>query len=283
MSTEQDTAFSDLEQHFQKDEAFAPVEMFNLQTIIAVTTIPMPDVMLSPRGIDPSTDEYKSNFPNGIPCVDIAVKGIDVEYAFADDLILHITIPMVNFQGDNIGQPKGERSQLDITHSAFKEVFGVGLFGTEARKKLAGRKAKWGQHIDKADIDGQNRTWRWGVPREALPEDFKYEGDVRVVKGKSARTDAAAGMVPEAMSDDAAVVAVLQAVEGMPTDDPDKVYDSILALKGLPNEIVNAALERELMKTLNSDELVDVVEGVIQLTDKAKALVEAQEETEDAA
>lgn len=278
-----ENAFSDLEQHFQKDEAFAPVEMFNLQTIVAVTTIPMPEQMLAPRGIDSNSDDYKSNFPNGIPCVDIAVKGIDVEYAFAEDRILHITIPMVNFQGDNIGQPKGERSQLDVTHSAFKTVFGVGLFGTDAREKLAGRKAKWGQHIDKADIDGQNRTWRWGIPREALPDDFKYEGDVRVVQGKSARTSAAAGVVPEAMSDEAAVAAVLTVIEGMPSNEPDKVYDAILALKGLPNDMVSAALERELLKTLNGDELIDVVEGVVQLTDKGKELVAAEEKTEDAA
>lgn len=281
--SDENTTFSDLEAHFQKDEAFAPVEMFNLQEIVAVTTVPMPEQMLSPRGIDSNSENYKSHFPNGIPCVDIAVKGIDVEYAFAEDRILHITIPMVNFQGDNIGEPKGERSQLDITHTAFKAVFGVGLFGTDARAKLAGLKARWGQHIDKAVIQGQVRPWRWSIPRETLPADFKFEGDIRVVTGKSTRTDAAAGVVHEAMGDDEARAAVLRAVVGMPTNEPDKVYDVILALKGLPNEIVNSALERELMKKLNEEELVDVVEGAIQLTDKGKALVEEHAQTEEAA
>lgn len=259
----------DLEAHFQDEKAFAPTEFFELCEVVAVTTIAMPQRMLEARGIDPASDWYKEHFGaiGGIQCVDIALRGIDVKYAYSDDELRHVTIPMVNFSGDNIGRPKGENSQLHITNEAWKKVFGVSLFGSANREAVAGRKARFGQHMGRADIDGDTRTWRWPVPREGLPADFEYKGEVRVLQGRAGgdagSSNGAGAAASNTLSDEDALDAVMKAIVGKPLAEADDIYRELARLQGLPSSYAEKILGKTLLEELYEDGTIDQEANVI--------------------
>jgi hypothetical protein len=269
--TQTPKSFDELEQHFAEENAFDPKEMFNINEIVSVETVAMPERMLKARNIDPDDDAFKALFPEGIPCIDIALRGLDVNYQFDDSGLRHVTVEIVNFQGENAGKPKGQNSHVHVLQESFREVYGNGLFGPENRKALIGRKARWGQHFGKAEFDGQRRTWAWDVPRSILPDDFEWTGDVRTVGRKE--DSGATSVGASELSEEAALTQILGIAAGKPTDAGETINTDVLKIPGLPNKYVEAAAGGTLLADLFEESLIDQDNGVIILTsdgEKAK-------------
>lgn len=254
--------FADLEQELAGDNAFAPEEMFNLLEIASITTGSMPEDTMTARQVDFTSESHKASFPQGIPCLILGLKGLDVHFAFAEDGVKTIYIPMVNFNGPNIGKRKGEGSQVHIISEAFDAVFGIKPLGEANRAALLGRKARWGQHIDSFTPKGQRKVaWKWDVPRTALPDDFVYEGEIRTVGG-GGTTAEGVGVVE--LTSEEAMARVLDVVIGENVNDNEAICDKVLDISGLPNDTVNAAIDRTLLRLLKDEDYIDAgPDGVI--------------------
>jgi hypothetical protein len=276
MVEEQFDSFDELEAHFQKDDAFDPEEMVSINRVLSVTGISMPERMMEARNLKPDSDEFKAQFPNGIACLDIALEGIDVEYDFGEGNIRHVVVELVNFQGKNIGKYKTEGSKLHITSQAFEDVLGTSIFGKDNRDNLAGRVARWGQHMDKAEIDGKTVSWAWDIPREALENDFTYSGEVRKIQGraqKEASGTASASAGTAEMSDDDAKRAILEVIVGQKMDSGDELTPLVMAIEGLPNEFAQICLQDTLLQSIFELGLVDAEADIIVATDAGRALI----------
>lgn len=254
--------------------------MLSINKVVSVNLVPMPERMMDARQIDWKSEEFKAQFPQGIPCVDIVLEGVDVEYDFGEGNIRHVTIEMLNFQGANIGKTKGEGSKLHVTTTACEDVLGHGLFGKANREALVGKIAVWGQHMDSfKDDKGNTRRFRWDVPRELLPDDYVFTGEVRKVQGRAQRDGAAGGGASATatgvatLSDDEALVAILNVAVGKPTDEADAITAEAMAIPGLPNDWAQACLDDELLKQVFERGLIDAAGDTIVATDAGKALI----------
>ncbi len=279
MTTEAETkvpsTFDELEKHFATDDAFEPTELFSLNEIVSVETIAMPERLLSARNIDAEDAAFKSMFPEGIPCIAVGLRGLDVQYEFDDSGLRNIIVEIVNYQGERAGKPKGQNSHIHLLQEAFLEVFKHGLFGPEHRAALVGSKARWGQHFGKAELGGQRRNWAWDVPRSVLPDDFKWEGDIRTIGKKDAGASGATTVGASELSEEAGLAAILDKTAGRPTEDGEAISGEVLKIQGLPSKYVTAAVAGSLLKGLFDDELINQKSGVIILTEKGEAAKKA--------
>ena len=251
----------ELEAQYLDDKAFEPQEFFTLAELVELNTIFLSDDRLKAMRVDITTPEFAAAFPNGVMALEMALKGIDVDFAYAEDHIRRIQIPMVNTSGNRYGQPKGERSQLHITSAAFVQVAKIKPFGTENREKLTGLKYRWGQHIGKGDFDGEERTWRWDIPRLILPADFVFTGEVRVQQGNvPGGVDTG---VSNEMSEEEAVGPILSLIVGQPVEANVDLCDKVLQIPGMPTRWVNGAIDRTLLKQLSEEGYIGQAKGLI--------------------
>jgi hypothetical protein len=260
--------FDGAEAHFQSNEAFKPTEFFELREIVAIDVVAFPEAALVKFGINVTSDEFRAAFPQGVPTLRITVRGIDVEYAWDPDRVKRIEIPMYNYDGKNFGKPKGENSQLELVLLAFQRVFGVKPLGAENRAKLIGKKARWGQHIGKGDVTVRTggveaKTWRWDVPREALPDNYAYSGPVKILGAGSGDAGSAAPVATNELDVDSAVEAILTTIAGHPVTNAQALMEATLSIKGLPQRYVEMAINKTLLQELANAGLIDQQDGKI--------------------
>lgn len=250
--------FENLEQEFLGEDAFKPTELPFVAEIVDIQIEPMPENILRARQIDTTTQEFRDAFPEGVPCLMIGLKGIDVDYAFADDHVRRYYIPMKQTRGRNYGKNLGERSQLHIVAEAFDACFGIKPFGPANRDALIGKKARWGQHFGtmKDRQTGEKSTWNWDIPRQELPDDFVWEGPVRTIGSRNGET-------APTLSDADAVKALIERIAGMDASDVQGACNAALTVVGLPNDYVNAALDGSLLSKLAEDGHIVEQEGTI--------------------
>ncbi len=246
-------SMEELDELYGDDKAFAPQEYFTLAELVDLSLIFLSDERLKAMQVDTESAAFKASFGDGVPALEIAIKGIDVDFAFAEDHIKRIQIPMANTSGRNFGMQKGPRSQLDITKKAFVAVCDVGPFGQANREKLIGLKIRWGQHIgsmDDPDGGSEEIVWRWDIPRLVLPGDFTYEGPVRVIQGRDGAT--AGGQVATAeLTEDEAIAPMLVILNGQLVEASPMLCNQILDnVQGLPTKWVQAAIDGSLLRQL---------------------------------
>jgi hypothetical protein len=258
-----DAQFAALESEYAdpNSDVFARTEMFNVNQIASIDTVAAPEDFLRSRQVDTTGEEFRQTFPEGVPTLRIALKGLSVKYNFDASGEKVILIPLQDIRPGKMGERRKRGSQLHVTLEAFDNVFGLRPFGEANRAKLVGRKASWGQHLGSADIDGEKREWAWDVPRDALAADYEYDGIVKVVGGGNT-TGAGVGVTQLSEEEsNAAVVAVIVglAVEGGETEAAEKV----MGIEGLASEWYTAASSGETLKTAHSRGLIAAKAGKV--------------------
>lgn len=285
MTTDNAPALSELEaleaQLSGADKAHDPYarteRRFMAVTKVLETTY-MPKHALDRAQIDTDSPEFKAAYPSGLPCLHIALEGIDVTFTGVPDNMLHLYIPVMGDRPEQYGKPKGRRSRAHITSEAFESCWKLRPYGKENQAKLIGQKAEWGQHLGDADIDGDKREWAWDIPRKSLPLSFSYEGPVREIniapRADSGPSGAATAGVAE-MSEDEAVLAVLAAVIGLEDTDAVNACARVLEIPGLPGDYNQAAVEGRIFQFLGKKGLILSEEGKVVYGPQAPQAVAA--------
>jgi hypothetical protein len=258
----QSSAFADLDAEFAdtQNDIWKREEQKTLAQIVELETVAMPAQLLEARQIDADSDEFKQAYgADGLPCLMIGLKGIDVDYAYAEDHIRRIYIPLMGDRPGKFGERKGRRSQSHIVAEAFVEVFKVRPFGTENRERIIGAKVLWGQHLGEATIDDEKREWAWDVPRRRLPDDFEYDGQVRILEARDGgNTSGASSAGTEQMSDEDAEASILGAIVGLNKDDVSGASAKVYDIAGLPSEWYSAAAQDTVFVLAHEKGLIGV-------------------------
>lgn len=266
MTTDQNTQLSELELLEQqlsgadkKTDPYARQERKFLGETVILETTYMPKDQLERSQIDADSPEFKAAYPNGLPCLHIGVKGLDVVFTGVPDQTLHLYIPVMGDRPEQYGKAKGRRSRAHITSEAFESCWKLRPYGRENQQKLIGQKAEWGQHLGDAEIDGDKREWQWDIPRKALPISFKYEGPVREINIAPRQQDGGSGATAVGvaeLSEDEAVERVLAAVLGLDDTDAMTASTRVLEIQGLPGDYNQAAVEGKIFAFLGKKGLI---------------------------
>lgn len=275
--------FADLENEFadEKNDVWAREEQFTVVVIAEIDTVPMPANILDARQINYNSSDFKEAYPAGLPCLMIGLKGISVDYAFSEDHIRRIYIPLYGTDPTNYGKKKGRRSQAHIVSQAFMDVFKVRPFGASAKEALIGRKAIFGQHLGEAKIEGSQQEWAWDVPREALPDNYKYEGEVRVLQARDGGGSGGASVGAAQLDEDEANKLVVAALVGLDVKAKAQAADAIIDIVGLPSEWYDAATNGNVLQLANQKGLVKAEDGKVVTVDADPDDGEGGEDPED--
>jgi len=252
--------FEDLDAQFLDPKAFAREEQKDYYKLVALDTVPAPEDWMTRRNIAYESAAFKAAYPNGLPCLMLGLQGISVKFEGLENNTRYVYIPMQGTDPDKYGERKGRRTQLNIVTEAFVAVYGIRPFGSENRQKLIGRVDLWGQHLGEMQADGETREWGWDVPRQKLPDGFKYEGDIRIVQARQAET--AGGVGTPALSEQDIRTAVQGALVGLSGVEAEVASERILAIKGLPDDWYNAAMSGSVLAFAVKQGVVMAEDGV---------------------
>lgn len=257
MTTNAGTQFAALQDELNDDKAWARTEDKQVLQLVELSVTPATEDWMTARQIPYESAAFKAAYADGFPVLNIGLKGLSVHYEFAEDGVRRFSIPLMGDRPERYGERKGRRSQSHIVSDAFVKVFGMRPFGDNI-PKLIGTIAWWGQHFGEFDDAGEQREWAWDVPREKLPADYKWPGEVTVRRARAGAGGAGTGGVGTVeVSADEATTLITNALIGLKTGDKTAASERIFEIQGLPGEWYDAATAGEVMKKAYELGLVD--------------------------
>jgi hypothetical protein len=237
------------------EDPFKREEMRKILRIKKVSVDPLPNAWLERRQVDITHPDFRSAYPEGVPGLHVVAEGVSVFYE--PDNTYELWVPIMGIKPEQYGRRLTRRSQIHYTTEAFKSAFGFPPFGAENQKRLEGKVAMWGQQLGSMEADGETREWGWDIPRQAYPDDYKFEGTPQVIKLRAAEGAAvAASSTVVELSDTDADAAVVAAVTGLePTDEPTAA-ERVKNIPGITSKWIEQALENKVMETAYANGLI---------------------------
>mgnify|MGYP000899023209 CR=1 FL=1 len=276
MTTDQQTAaaavdptqgtdyFAQLGEQFDQvggaNDVFARTERKFIGRIEVIETTAMPEDILERRQVDTKADWFKAAYPQGLPALHIAVKGVSVKFVGVADEMLHIWVPLYGDAPETAGKAKGRRSHAHIIGEAFQAVFKFRPFGTTNQQKLRGAVVLWGQHLGSMAANpatgAEAREWAWDIPRGVLPATYEHTDPVTEINigRQSEGTDAVQGAGGVAgLSREESIEAVLGVIVGGKIPQALELTAKALEIPGLHPDIQSAGFSGGLLKLLGDE------------------------------
>lgn len=241
-------------------DLFARTERKFIGRIEKIKTTAMPVDILERRQVDTNADWFKAAYPQGLPALHIAVKGVSVKFTGVADELLHIWVPLYGDAPETAGRPKGRRSHAHIIGEAFQAVFKFRPFGMANQQKLTGAIVQFGQHLGSMAANpatgAEAREWAWDIPRAALPATYQHTDPVTEINiGRSSEgTDVVQGAGGVAgLSREESIEAVLEVIVGGKIPQALELTAKALEIPGLHPDIQSAGFSGGLLKLLGDE------------------------------